>query len=104
MIQMSQNSRKRLGREVYYSIQERLYRYIGHHQHRVIAPNNYDAGNLQQRLEHYQIMPPLIVGKESMYGHPWTGEYSRPNEIASDEPTLQEFDRAYNFMTYVKMK
>lgn len=103
-IQMSENSRKRLGRELYYSIQERLYQYIGHHQHRVIAPNDYDSGNLQQRLEHYQIMPPLIVGKESMYGHPWTGEYARPEEIAPGDPKLQQLDRAYNFMTYVKMK
>ena len=103
-IQMSENSRKRLGRELYYSIQERLYQYIGHHQHRVIAPNDYDSGTLQQRLEHYQIMPPLIVGKQSMYGHPWTGEYERPEEIAPDDLKLQQLDRAYNFMTYVKMK
>lgn len=102
-IQMSMESRGRFGRELYYSVLERVYNYIGHHQTRIVKPNDNDFGNLRHRLKHYQTMPPLIVGPSSMYGTPWEGEYSRPMEVAPNSSDLAEFDRAYNYMTYVEL-
>ena len=83
-------------------------------QNMIVKPNEIDKKGLKFNLKRIVEIPPVLTGKENIWGKKWEGSYKKPDNLIKQEniinyPNFEKLssseseDFEYSYITYIEI-